>query len=155
PGPGAGPPQGGPAGPGGLTMSRNLWPSLGTAAGIGGVIGGSLLWSRKASAAAPPQASTPAGEAAPLIDLPPLPRAQDVSGDLTTNWGTTPADLRPLFMLMEEVSKIAGAGRVFSVIGYRESRFVSAAHNGNATGEQDERDSSRSAYNNNKERNPP
>jgi hypothetical protein len=78
-----------------------------------------------------------------------------VQGDLVTNWGETPVDLRPLFMLMEEVSRIPGSARVFAVIAYRESRFVTTAHNGNAAGEQDERDSSRAAYNNNKHRNPP
>jgi hypothetical protein len=78
-----------------------------------------------------------------------------VSGDLQTNWGDTPPDLIPLFMLMEETSKIVGSARLFAVIAYRESRFVTTAHNGNATGEQDERDSSRAAYKNNKDRNPP
>src|SRR5690606_21514062 len=109
------------------------------------------------SAAAPPQATQPStGEAeAPPIDLPALPRAQDVSGDLTTNWGTTPVDLRPLFMLMEEVSKIGGSARFFSLVAYGEARYVATAHNGNTEGEQDERDDSRAAYNNNKARNPP
>jgi hypothetical protein len=46
-------------------------------------------------------------------------------------------------MLMEEVSRIEGSARVFAVIAYRESRFVTSAHNGNAAAEQDERDSSR------------
>jgi hypothetical protein len=77
-----------------------------------------------------------------------------VSGDLQTNWGDTPPDLIPLFMLMEEASKIEGSARLFAVIAYRESRFVTTAHNGNAN-EQDERDSSRAAYTNNKDRNPP
>ena len=118
-------------------MSRNLWTALGTLAGIGGVVGGSLLWSRRASAAegrpssgAPTSPSDP-----PVIDLPPLPRAQDVRGDLTTNWGTTPVDLRPLFVLMEEVSKIAGSARFFSVVAYGEARYSTTAHNGDATGE--------------------
>lgn len=48
-----------------------------------------------------------------------------------------------------------GSSRVFAVIAYRESRFVTSAHNGNAAAEQDERDSSRRAYDNNKGRNPP
>jgi hypothetical protein len=52
-------------------------------------------------------------------------------------------------------SKIEGSARLFAVIAYRESRFVTTAHNGNANGEQDERDSSRAAYKNNKDRNPP
>jgi hypothetical protein len=44
---------------------------------------------------------------------------------------------------------------VFAVIAYRESRFVTTAQNGNAAGEQDERDSSRDAYKNRKDSNPP
>jgi hypothetical protein len=55
-----------------------------------------------------------------------------VSGDLSRNWGETPVDLRPLFMLMEETSRIVGAARIFAVIAYRESAFVTTAHNGNA-----------------------
>lgn len=132
-------------------MNR-VWLTLGTLFGVTG-IGGALLYSRRANAASlpppTPEQDTPVGE------LPPLPRAGDVQGDLSTNWGETPVDLRPLFMLMEEVAKIPGSARVFAVIAYRESRFVTTAHNGNATDEQDERDSSRRAYDNNKERNPP
>ena len=142
-------------------MNRK-WTMLGTALGVGGVIGGSLWWSRKASAATPttspgtsPPGTTGGTPSPPPIDLPPLPRAQDVKGDLVANWGSTPVDLRPLFMFMEEVSKIAGSARVFSVIAYRESRYIATAHNGNASGEKDERDSSRAAYKNNKDRNPP
>jgi hypothetical protein len=133
-------------------MKRGAWIALGATT----VIGGSFLFSRRASAASP---ATPASDAPeqslPTIDLAPLPRAPDVSGDLTRNWGTTPVDLRPLFMLMQETSRIQGAARVFAVIAYRESRFVTTAHNGNAAKEQDERDDSRTAYTNNKDRNPP
>ncbi len=138
---------------------KSKWTLLGTALGIGGVVGGSLWWSRKASAATPtgptttpPQAGPPTS---PPIDLPPLPRAQDVKGDLVANWGSTPVDLRPLFMHMEEVSRIEGSARVFSIVAYRESRYTTTAHNGNSGGEKDERDSSRAAYKNNKDRNPP
>jgi hypothetical protein len=46
-------------------------------------------------------------------------------------------------MLMEETSRIVGAGRIFAVIASRESRFVTTAQNGDAAGEQDERDASR------------
>ena len=128
-------------------MNRGIWIALGTTAGIGGA----LLFSRRASAASPAApGATP--EIPPTIELAPLPRAADVSGDLVRNWGETPIDLRPLFMLMEETSRIVGAARVFAVIAYRESRFVTTAQNGNAAAEQDERDSSRDAYKNRKDK---
>ncbi len=133
-------------------MKRGIWLALGTTAGIGGA----LLFSRRASAAsAVAPASDAPEQSLPTIDLAPLPRAADVSGDLSRNWGTTPVDLRPLFMLMEEIARIPGAARVFGVIASRESGFVTTAHNGNAAKEQDERDDSRKAYLNNKDRNPP
>ncbi|MBL9102741.1 MAG: hypothetical protein JNL82_17475 [Myxococcales bacterium] len=132
-------------------MSRNLWLTLGATVGVGGAV---FLAGRQASAASPGSSSGTAGNLPP-IDLAPLPRATDVSGDLQKNWGDTPLDLRPLFELMAEVSKIPGSGRLYSVFAYRESRYVTTAHNGNATGEQDERDSSRAAYKNGKDRNPP
>ncbi len=136
-------------------MNRGVWITLGTALGVAG-IGGAMLYSRRASAASLP-APGPGGEPRPgsTIELPPLPTASDVKGDLLSNWGETPNDLRALFMLMEEVSRIQGSARVFATISYRESRFVTMAHNGNAAAEQDERDSSRRAYDNNKGRNPP
>ena len=78
----------------------------------------------------------------------PLPTADDVEGDLENNWGSTPVDLRPLFLYMEEQSGIPGAGRIFSVIAYGESRWVTTAHNGNGDDERDEveRAASRRAY---------
>jgi len=130
-------------------MSRGLWITLGATAGIGGA----LLVSRRASAAGP--APGAAQETPPTIELAALPRAADVTGDLVRNWGETPIDLRPLLVLIEEVSRIKGAGRFLSPVAYRESRFVTTAHNGNASEEQDERDGSRRAYTNNKARNPP
>jgi len=131
-------------------MNRGIWITLGATASIGGA----LLFSRRASAASP---TTPgaAEQTPPTIDLAPLPRAADVSGDLVRNWGETPIDLRPLFMLAEETSRIVGMARVLAVIAYRESRFVTTAQNGNAAAEQDERDSSRDAYKNRKDSNPP
>lgn len=144
-------------------MNRGIWITLGTALGVVGV-GGALLHSRRASAASlptpapgpgPAPGPVPAPGPAPHIELAPLPRAADVNGDLSTNWGETPVDLRPLFVLMEEVARIPGSARVFAVIAYRESRFVTTAHNGNATDEQDERDGSRLAYDNSKAKNPP
>jgi len=131
-------------------MNRGIWIALGTTAGIGGA----LLFSRRASAASPAApGATP--EIPPTIELAPLPRAADVSGDLVRNWGETPIDLRPLFMLAEETSRIVGMSRVLAVIAYRESRFVTTAQNGNTAAEQDERDSSRDAYKNRKDSNPP
>ena len=144
-------------------MSR-LWITVGTVLGVAGVGGAALLYSRRASAAGLPEPApgpTPTPNPAPLpgplppLELAPLPKASDVSGDLVTNWGDTPPDLRPLFVLMEQVSRIPGSARVFASIAYGESRFVTTAQNGNASGEQDERDSSRAAYKNNKDRNPP
>jgi hypothetical protein len=131
-------------------MNRGIWIALGATASVGGA----LLFSRRASAASPVVPSS-AEPTPPNIDLAPLPRAADVSGDLVRNWGETPVDLRPLFMLMEETSRIVGAARLFAVIAYRESRFVTTAQNGNAAAEQDERDSSRDAYKNRKDSNPP
>lgn len=133
-------------------MSRGIWIALGATAGIGGA----LLVSRRANAASPTSPATDStGSTPPTVDLAPLPRTADVSGDLSRNWGETPVDLRPLFMLMEETSRIAGSARVFAVIAQRESRFITTAQNGNAAKEQDERDDSRTAYTNNKDKNPP
>ena len=132
-------------------MRRGIWAALGATAGIGGV----LLFSRRASASSSASTPDPAEQTPPSIELAPLPRAADVTGDLSRNWGETPVDLRPLFMLMEEVARIKGSARAFAGIAYHESHFVTTAHNGNATGEQDEREGSRNAYTNNKGRNPP
>jgi hypothetical protein len=131
-------------------MSRGVWIALGTSAAVGGA----LLVSRRASAASPLPAVDAAPQA-PTIDLPALPRAADVHGDLSRNWGETPLDLRPLFMLVQEISRIEGAGRLLAAIASHESHFVTTAHNGDAAKDQGERDASRSAYTNNKDRNPP
>ena len=131
-------------------MNRGIWIALGATASVGGA----LLSSRRASAASPVVPSS-AEPTPPNIDLAPLPRAADVSGDLVRNWGETPVDLRPLVMLTEETARIRGASQVLAVIAYRESRFVTTAQNGNAAAEQDERDSSRDAYKNRKDSNPP
>ena len=138
-------------------MSRGLWIAVGTTVAVAGV-GGVMLYSRRASAASLPGPAPAPGApppAPPVIDLDPLPSAEDVEGDLLRNWGETPVDLRPLFMLMEKVSTIKGSARLFAVYSYREARFITTAHNGDAENEQAERDSTRLAYNNNKDRNPP
>ena len=130
-------------------MRRGIWIALGATAGVGGM----LVFSKRASAAS--TISPPSGTSLPTIDLAPLPRAPDVKGDLSTNWGSTPVDLRPLFMLIEETSQIKGAGRLLSAFASRESSYVTTAQNGNVAAEQDELDDSRTAYTNNKDRNPP
>ena len=144
--------------------SRGAWITLGTTLGVVGVTGGMLYLSRSASAAkgldgAEDRADATAdgeGEGGlARAELPPLPTASDVQGDLSRNWGSTPPDLRPLFVLMEESSGIVGSGRIFALIAYREARFITTAHNGDAPGESAERDGSRRAYENGKERNPP
>ena len=140
-------------------MNRSTWIGLGTALGVTGVAGGALFLSRRASAAALPTPQdpgiVPGPGPAPQIDLPPLPTAADVEGDLSRNWGDTPFDLRPLLLLIEQITRIFGAARYLAIVAKRESAFVTAAHNGNAANEQDERDDSRKAYANNKDRNPP
>jgi len=136
--------------------SRSTWIGLGTALGVTGLAGGALLYSRRASAASSAVPAVGSGTGAPAGgEFLPLPTAADVQGDLSRNWGETPFDLRALLLLMEEASRIVGSARIFSGIAYRESRYVTTAHNGNAAGEQDERDGSRRAYQNNKDRNPP
>ena len=140
-------------------MSR-AWVTVATAIGITGVAGGAMFYSRRASAAPAKSAPAKPGQApssdpAPLIETAPLPTSADVKGDLSRNWGKTPQDLRPLFMLMEETSRIAGSSRIFAIIAQRESRFVTRAHNGDAVDEQSERDASLRGYNNNKANNPP
>ena len=140
-------------------MNRSTWIGLATTLGLTGVAGGALFLSRRASAAAPPTPQdpgiVPGPGPAPQIDLPPLPTAADVEGDLSRNWGDTPFDLRPLLMLIEQITRTFGAARYLAIVAKRESAFVTAAHNGNAANEQDERDDSRLAYVNNKDRNPP
>ncbi len=128
-------------------MNRGIWITVGATVGLGGA----LFFARRASAAVegPKQAPSPATLRAPL------PRPHEVRGDLVRNWGSTPEDLRPLFLRMEETSQIAGSARVFAVIAYGESRFIPEAHNGNDHDEERERAASRRAYENNKDRNPP
>jgi hypothetical protein len=77
-------------------MNRGIWIALGATAGVGGA----LLFSRRASAASPAAPGATPETPRRTIDLAPLPRAADVSGDLVRNWGETPVDLRPLFMLI-------------------------------------------------------
>ncbi len=154
-------------------MSKLVWITLGTMAATGGAIAGaSYVYRRKQGAladgeskadgsepASTPAADPPAPDPAILTPLAwdgsaGLPTAADVKGDLTRNWGRTPLDLRPLLLAAEEASQISGAARLLAIVGYRESRFDPNAHNGNAPGEQRERDASSTAYHQNKARNP-
>lgn len=83
----------------------------------------------------------------PSVRLAPLPTAADVHGDLERNWGATPTALRPLLLLAEQSSGIAGAARILAVVARGESRFVATAHN--------EKARSQEAWDNNKGTNPP
>lgn len=152
-------------------MSKLAWITLGTMAATGAaVVGASYAYRRQhVLVGAAPGDTPPPGPAEPAIPTPKpsslaplaweggagLPAAADVKGDLTRNWGRTPLDLRPLFLLAEEASGIAGAARVLAIIAVRESRFVPTAHNGDAPSEQAERNASWKAYQQGKDRNPP
>lgn len=84
--------------------------------------------------------------------VPPLPTEGEVPGfDLVTNWGTTPKKLRPLFALMEVVSRIRGAARIFAVIAKREAGFQPSAHDDRPL----ETQASRRVYVNARDRNRP
>lgn len=84
--------------------------------------------------------------------VPSLPTAAEAPGfDLANNWGGTPEKMRPLFALMEKVSKIQGSARIFALISKREADFQPAAHNTSTR----EIDGSRRAYKNARDRNQP
>jgi hypothetical protein len=113
--------------------------------------GGATTGDNTTGGSTPGSTNNNGSSAAGWSNVRPLPTAADVPGfDLQKNWGKTPADLRPLFALMERLSGIDGAGRLFSAIAKRESGFVPTAHNDSAA----ERNASRRAYTNAKDRNP-
>jgi hypothetical protein len=89
------------------------------------------------------------------VNVAPMPVPADVKGDLSKNWGSTPTDLRPLLLLIEEASGIVGAARYLAIVAFRESAFTATAHNGDAENEQGERNASWRGYQNNKAHNPP
>lgn len=142
-------------------MSRALWWGLGGLAAAAGV-GGAIYYATRdedqpvaptppaeTNGAPPSVAPTPVEPSAEekLVgvweNVLPLPTAADVSAsakDLETNWGSTPRELRPLFMLMEEVSAIRGSGRIFSVISYGEARWKTTARNGDGDTARDKRE---------------
>ncbi len=84
------------------------------------------------------------------LDLPTRHELENPDSDLDSNWGSTPENLRPLFMRMEEISTIRGAGRLFSVIAYGESRWNPEARNDS----DHEVDASRRAIENRADKNP-
>ena len=122
------------------------------ATGAAAVAAGGLLYARSAKDATsddtgrqlpecPPTPLSPgtsgSWEPGHLLDL---PLEAEVDGDYDTNWGSTPDEMRPLFLWMENSSGIRGSGRLFSVIAYGESRWVPSARNGEGDSERDERE---------------
>ena len=161
-------------------MSKLVWITLEPVAATGGATAAASYVSRRQQDALEGDAENAALEAEPSPPAPtpgtpdspipmpkpssltpldwdalPLPAAAEVKGDLTRNWGRTPVDLRPLLLLAEEASGIVGAARILAIIAFRESRFEPTAHNGDAPGEEGERNASYRAYQQNKARNPP
>ncbi|MBK7829613.1 hypothetical protein [Nannocystis sp.] len=138
-------------------MNRSTWIGLATTLGLTGVAGGALFLSRRASAALhPPQDPGRACPGpAPQIDLPPLPTAptsRATSAQLG-RYALRSAPAAPAHRGDPEDPSAPPATWRSSPSASR--HFVTAAHNGNAANEQDERDDSRQAYVNNKGRNPP
>lgn len=146
------------------TKTKIILGSIGAAAFIGGI-----AW-MASGGAKPAPAKLPGGEGGTgtsdevPVPLPPaknfnpddwdgdlpLPTASDVQGDLTTNWGKTPTEMRPLFLLAEQSSGIRGAGRILALIAKRESGFVMTAHNDS----EGEVKASYNAYSSNKDKRP-
>lgn len=128
------------------TSTKYIIGGIGAAFFIGGIV-----WMAGGGKPAPPKKLDGEGGTGTSDDLPlplppakdfnpddwdgdlPLPTAADVQGDLTTNWGKTPTELRPLFLLAEQASGIRGAGRILALIAKRESGFSSTAHNDSKT----------------------
>ncbi len=136
-----------------------LW-ALGGIAAAGAIAAGAYLWkSRQEDTDDAPAGGGESSASGSVTtggitwtNVRPLPKPADVpSFDLTTNWGKTPGDLRPLFALMEQVSGIEGSGRIFAIISKREAGFVASAHNAS----KQEVAASRLAYENAKKRNQP
>lgn len=147
-------------------MTRSSWIKALSGLGVLAAGGAMFAYSRNASAKAPASdkesGTAPAGkhspsQVAPLewVGVLPLPTAKEVKGSVDANWGSTPKDLRPLLLLAEEASGIDGAARILATIAKRESAFVVTAHNGDEVDEQAERDATRRAYDNRKDKNPP
>jgi hypothetical protein len=138
-------------------MTRSSWiKALSVIAAGGAMFAYSRAASAKAKASDKESGTSAAKKHSPSTAAPlewegvlPLPTAKDA------NWGSTPKDLRALFLLAEEASGIDGAARIFASIAKRESAFVVTAHNGDEVDEQAERDATRRAYDNRKDKNPP
>jgi hypothetical protein len=147
-------------------MTRSSWIKALSGIGVLAAGGAMFAYSRSASAKAPnsdkESGTAPAKTSTPSQTTPlewegllPLPTAKDVKGSVDANWGATPKDLRALFLLGEEASKIEGAARILATIAKRESAFVVTAHNGDEVDEQAERDATRRAFEARKDKNPP
>ena len=133
-------------------MTRRWIVPVATGAAVAAVGAGGLLYSRRAKAATGGDKGHELPECPPT-PLPPgtngtwkpehlldLPLAAEVGGDYDSNWGSTPGELRPLFLWMENSSGIRGSGRLFAVIAYGESRWVPSARNGDGDTALDERE---------------
>jgi hypothetical protein len=139
-------------------MSR-LWVTVGTVLGVAGVGGAALFLSRRASAASLPAPAPGARPAPPTSRRSSWRRCRRPATCQGRPDRPTGARRRPTCGRCSCTWRRSRGSRArpacSPTIAYRESRFVTTAHNGNASGEQDERDSSRAAYKNNKDRNPP
>ena len=151
--------------------SRRPWlVAGGVVAGVAALVGGAVYLGSRASSnesgdggetpkpgktpkpEEPRPGRKPESQAGWWDRVPGRPEASAVVGfDLETNWGSTPASLRPLFALMERVSKIEGSARIFAIIAKREAGFEATAHNDSAW----EVDASRRAWKNARDQNPP
>lgn len=150
-------------------MRRSTMITTATVLGGLAATGAIFAYSRSAKAATPTppsgtddaESGTPKNSPSPSTTGPltwdgalPLPTTKEIRGDLERNWGATPKDLRPLFLLGEEASGIVGAARILASIAKRESAFVTAAHNGDEVDEAAEREATRKAYERGKTHNP-
>lgn len=59
-----------------------------------------------------------------------------IPGELTENWGTTPANLRPLFLLAEKAAGVPGSARLFAVLAKLQSGFNTDRHDQSQTAKQ-------------------
>ena len=149
----------------------NKWLIGGGVAAAAVVVGGLIVWRRKSGTDEDPSeggaddgAEGKSDDDDSVIDtavslgkgwwnqVPGLPTEEEAPDfDLVNNWGKTPKAMRPLFALMEQVSRIRGSARIFALISYREAGFKPGAHNDS----KQETKASSNAYRNAKDRNQP